>query len=103
MIIAKQTKEKLLKEKKEIQEKLVKEKHTELSVVVLSEYKQVEKYINKNKVNVVIHTAVKDDNQILENILRMFISIYKNINSNLPKILKSLVDNNVIFKTSDFF
>ncbi|KKQ24807.1 MAG: Sugar epimerase/dehydratase [Candidatus Roizmanbacteria bacterium GW2011_GWC2_37_13] len=36
-------------------------------------------YIKKNKIKVIIHTAVKGGDQVLENILRMFISIYNNL------------------------
>jgi len=50
--------------------------HKELE---LMDEKAVRKYIVKNKIKVVIHTAVKDGNQVLENILRMFMSIYSNL------------------------
>jgi len=39
----------------------------------------VRKYIIKNKIKVVIHTAVKGGDLALENILRMFMSIYNNL------------------------
>jgi len=39
----------------------------------------VRKYIKKHKINIVIHTAVKNGDQVLENILRMFMSIYNNL------------------------
>lgn len=39
----------------------------------------VRKYIVKNKTNIIIHTAVKSGDQVLENILRMFLSIYNNL------------------------
>jgi len=50
--------------------------HKELE---LMDEKAVRKYIVKNKIKVVIHTAVKGGDQVLENILRMFISIYNNL------------------------
>ena len=39
----------------------------------------VRKYIIKNKIKVVIHTAVKGGDLVLENILRMYLSIYNNL------------------------
>lgn len=39
----------------------------------------VRKYIIKNKIKIVIHTAIKYDEHLLENILRMYYSIYKNL------------------------
>ena len=36
-------------------------------------------YLKKNKIKTVIHTAVKGGDQVLENILRMFMSIYNNL------------------------
>ena len=50
--------------------------HSELEIM---DSVAVRKYIKKNKIKVVIHTAVKGGDQILENILRMFMSIYNNI------------------------
>ena len=50
--------------------------HKELE---LTDEKAVRKYLTKNKINVVIHTAVKGGDQVLENILRMFYSFYKNL------------------------
>lgn len=50
--------------------------HNELDI--LSD-KAVKKYIVKNKINVVIHTAVKGGDKVFENILRMFMSIYNNL------------------------
>lgn len=50
--------------------------HKELEIM---DEKAVRKYIIKNKINIVIHTAVKGGDQVLENILRMFLSIYKNV------------------------
>lgn len=40
----------------------------------------VRKYIIKNNIKVVIHTAVKGGDLVLENILRMFLSIHNNLN-----------------------
>jgi len=40
---------------------------------------KVRRYIKKNKINVVIHAAIKDVDNVLENILRMFLSIYNNL------------------------
>lgn len=45
----------------------------------IQDFDAVRKYIIKNKIKVVIHTAVKSGDQVLENILRMFISIYNNL------------------------
>jgi len=50
--------------------------HNELEVM---DANAVRKYIVKNKIKVVIHTAVKGDDMVLENILRMFLSIYNNL------------------------
>lgn len=50
--------------------------HKELE---LTDEKAVRKYIIKNKIKVVIHTAVKGGDLVLENILRMFLSIYNNL------------------------
>jgi len=51
-------------------------KHEELEIMDAS---ALRKYLKKNKINAVIHTAVETGNQVLENILRMFMSIYKNL------------------------
>lgn len=51
-------------------------RHSELEV---SDTDAVRKYIIKNKIKVVIHTAVKGGDLVLENILRMYLSIYKNL------------------------
>ena len=51
-------------------------RHSELEI---TDVIAVRKYILKNKINVVIHTAVKGVDQVLENILRMFMSIYNNL------------------------
>ncbi len=45
----------------------------------LTDEKAVRKYILKNKIKIVIHTALKNDDKVFENILRMFYSIYKNL------------------------
>lgn len=50
--------------------------HQELE---LTDGKAVRKYIIKNKITVVIHTALKNGDKVLENILRMYYSIYKNL------------------------
>lgn len=50
--------------------------HKELEII---DTNAVRKYIIKNKIRVVIHTAVKGGDQVLENILRMFLSIYNNL------------------------
>ena len=50
--------------------------HTELEIM---DSGAVRHYIKRNKINVVIHTAVKNDNKVGENILRMFLSIYNNL------------------------
>ncbi len=50
--------------------------HKELEIM---DENAVREYIIDNKINIVIHTAVKNGDQILENILRMFLSIYKNL------------------------
>jgi GDP-L-fucose synthase len=50
--------------------------HKELEIL---DTNAVRKYIIKNKIKVVIHTAVKGGDLVLENILRMFISIYNNL------------------------
>lgn len=50
--------------------------HKELE---LMDEKAVRKYIIKNKIKAVIHTALKNGDQVLENILRMYYSIYKNL------------------------
>jgi GDP-L-fucose synthase len=51
-------------------------RHSELEI---DDYDAVRKYIVKNKIKVVIHTAVKGGDLVLENILRMFLSIYNNL------------------------
>jgi len=50
--------------------------HKELEII---DEKAVRKYLIKNKINIVIHTAVKSGDQVLEYILRMFMSIYNNL------------------------
>lgn len=50
--------------------------HRQLDIVDES---AVRKYIIDNKIKVVIHSAVNSENNVLENILKMFFSIYKNI------------------------
>lgn len=50
--------------------------HKELDIV---NSKAVRSYIKQNKIKVVIHTAVKGGDLVLENILRMFLSIYNNL------------------------
>jgi len=50
--------------------------HTELEIM---DNDAVRDYIKKNKIRVVIHTAVKGNDKVLENILRMFMSIYNNL------------------------
>ena len=50
--------------------------HKELEIINTD---AIRKYIIKNKIKVVIHTAVKGGDQVLENILRMFMSIYNNL------------------------
>jgi len=50
--------------------------HKELDIINSTD---VRKFIIKNKINVVIHTAVKGGEQELENILRMYTSIYKSL------------------------
>lgn len=50
--------------------------HKELEIMDIN---AVRGYIVKNKIKVVIHTAVKGGDQVLENILRMFMSIYSNL------------------------
>jgi len=50
--------------------------HKELE---LTDSNAVRKYIIKNKIKVVIHTAVKGGDLVLENILRMYLSIYNNL------------------------
>ena len=50
--------------------------HKELEILNTN---AVRKYIIKNKIKVVIHTAVKGGDLALENILRMFMSIYNNL------------------------
>lgn len=50
--------------------------HSELEIIDTT---AVRKYIKKNKIKVIIHTAVKGGDQVLENILRMFMSIYNNL------------------------
>lgn len=45
----------------------------------LMDEKAVRRYIVKNKIKVVIHTALKNGDKVLENILRMYYSIYKNL------------------------
>lgn len=51
-------------------------RHAELEV---TDTNAVRNYLKKNKINVVIHTAVKGGDTVLENILRMFMSIYSNL------------------------
>lgn len=51
-------------------------RHSELEI---SDTNAVRKYIIKNKIKIVIHTAVKSGDLVLENILRMFLSIYNNL------------------------
>lgn len=51
-------------------------RHSELEI---ADTEAVRKYIIKNKIKVVIHTAVKGGDLVLENILRMFLSIYNNL------------------------
>lgn len=51
-------------------------RHAELEV---TDTNAVRTYLKKNKINVVIHTAVKGGDTVLENILRMFMSIYSNL------------------------
>lgn len=50
--------------------------HKELE---LMDEKAVREYIVKNKIKVVIHAAIKTGDQVLESILRMYYSIYKNL------------------------
>ena len=50
--------------------------HKELDI---TDTNTVRKYIIKNKIKIVIHTAVKGGDQVLVNILRMFMSIYNNL------------------------
>lgn len=50
--------------------------HAQLEV---TDSKAVRKYIKKNKIKTVIHTAVKGGDHVLENILRMFMAIYNNL------------------------
>ncbi len=50
--------------------------HNELEIMDIN---AVRKYIIKNKIKVVIHTAVKYSDLVLEDILRMFMSIYNNL------------------------
>ncbi|EKE14769.1 MAG: hypothetical protein ACD_12C00310G0002 [uncultured bacterium] len=51
-------------------------RHRELEI---ADYDAVRKYIIKNKIKIVIHTAVKGGDLVLENILRMFLSIHNNL------------------------
>ena len=51
-------------------------RHNELEITNTN---AVRHYIQENKINVVIHTAVKGGDLVLENILRMFMSIYNNL------------------------
>lgn len=51
-------------------------KHSDLEIV---DTDAVRKYIIKNKIKIIIHTAVKGGDSVLENILRMFLSIYNNL------------------------
>ncbi len=51
-------------------------RHSELEI---TDTNAVRKYIIKNKIKIVIHTAVKGGNLVLENILRMFMAIYSNL------------------------
>lgn len=50
--------------------------HHELEIM---DTEAVRKYIVKNKIKVVVHTAVKGGDLVLENVLRMFLSIYNNL------------------------
>jgi len=50
--------------------------HKELEII---DSNSVRKYIIKNKIKVVIHTAVKGGDLVLENILRMYLSIFNNL------------------------
>lgn len=50
--------------------------HKELEIL---DTDAVRKYIVENKIKIVIHTAVKGGDLVLENILRTFISIYNNL------------------------
>ena len=50
--------------------------HSELEI---TDTDAVRKYLIKNKIKVVINTAVKGGDLVLENILRMFLSIYNNL------------------------
>lgn len=56
--------------------KIIAPRHSELEI---TDTIAVRKYIKKNNINVVIHTAVKGGDQVLENILQMFMSIYNNL------------------------
>lgn len=51
-------------------------RHSELEV---TDFLALRNYIKKNRIKIVIHAAVKGGDQVLENILRMFISIYNNL------------------------
>lgn len=50
--------------------------HSELE---LMDADAVRKYIQKYKIKAVVHTAVRGGDQVLENILRMFLAIYNNL------------------------
>lgn len=50
--------------------------HEDLEIM---DYSAVRKFILKNRINIVIHTAVKDGADVLENILRMYLSICNNL------------------------
>jgi GDP-L-fucose synthase len=50
--------------------------HKELEIM---DFNAVRKYIKKNKIKIIIHTAVKGGDKVLENILRMFFSLYNNL------------------------
>ena len=51
-------------------------RHRELEIVDVN---AVRRYIKKHKIKVVIHTAVKYSDQVGENIIRMYLSIYNNL------------------------
>jgi nucleoside-diphosphate-sugar epimerase len=51
-------------------------RHNELEI---TDSYAIRKFIIKHKINVVIHTAVKNGDSVLENILRMYLSIFNNL------------------------
>ena len=57
--------------------------HQELDV---ADYLALEKFINKQKIEIIIHAAVKGGNNVFENTLRMFVSIIRNAEK-LDKII----------------